>query len=108
MRLAAPEQFASVVKNKAESVTVINKVLTSQVKTFPNPFTENVVVEMNETPSSGTVFILYDLGGRVIQRFPISSMRTTITINNIASATYVYQVIDAKKKLIASGKLIKM
>ncbi len=108
MKLVAPEQFASVLKNKSESITVINKVLTTEVKTFPNPFTDNVVVEMSEAPASGTIFILYDLGGRVIQRFPINNKRTSITISNIAPATYVYQVIDAKKKLIASGKLIKL
>jgi hypothetical protein len=105
--LTAPEQFTSVLKNNDNSLTVKNKITTLQVKTFPNPFLSDIILEMSELPSDGTTFILYDLGGKMIKHQRIISMRSNIQLGNLPSAIYIYQVIDGKKKLISSGKLVK-
>lgn len=105
--LAAPEQFTSIVKNNDNSLTVKGKVTTLQIRTFPNPFQSDIILEMTQAPDKGTVFILYDMGGRLIKQQVISNMKTNIQLGNLPSATYIYQVIDGKKKLISSGKLVK-
>ncbi|MEI9910680.1 MAG: T9SS type A sorting domain-containing protein [Bacteroidota bacterium] len=101
--LAAPEQFTSIVKNNDHSLTVKGKVTTLQIRTFPNPFQGDIILEMTLAPGEGTVFILYDISGRLIKKQLIVSTKTNIRLANLPSATYIYQVIDGRKKLISSG-----
>lgn len=105
--LTAPEQFTSVQKNDARDITVMNKVVTTQVRTFPNPFQREVILEMSEQPGEHTFFILYDLTGKMIKQQRIVNKKTRIELGNLPSATYIYQVVDDKKALISSGKLVK-
>lgn len=105
--LTAPEQFASILTNDANDITVMNKVVTMRVKTFPNPFQSDIVLEMAEPPVPGTIFILYDLNGKVIRLQPVVNMKTGIPLSNLPPATYIYQVVDGRKKLVSSGKLVK-
>lgn len=106
--LSSPEQFTSIVKNNDNSLTVKSKVTAPQIRTFPNPFQSDIILEMTQVPDDGTVFILYDLGGRMIKQQRIVNMKTNIQLGNLPSATYIYQVVDGKKKLISSGKLVKV
>ena len=105
--LTAPEQFTSVQKNNAKDLTVMNKVVTTQVRTFPNPFQSDIILEMSELPGEHTFFMLYDLTGKMIKQQRIVGQRTNIGLGNLPSATYIYQVVDDKKALISSGKLVK-
>ncbi|HEY6504539.1 MAG TPA: T9SS type A sorting domain-containing protein [Chitinophagaceae bacterium] len=105
--LTAPEQFVSIEKNDANSLTVKSKVVTTQVRTFPNPFLSDIILEMSGQPAVGTVFTLYDLNGKMIRQQLIVNMKTNIQLGNLPAATYIYQVVDGKKKLVSSGKLVK-
>lgn len=105
--LTMPEQFASVQKNDAKNLTIMNKIVATQIKTFPNPFQSDVIVEMSEQPAAGTLFILYDLSGKMIKQQQLSNSRTTIQLGNLPAAMYIYQVTDNKRKLLISGKLVK-
>jgi hypothetical protein len=105
--LTAPEQFASIVKNDANNLTVKSKVSATQVKTFPNPFQSDVILEMSDLPSDGTIFNLYDLTGKIIRQQRIVNLRTNIQLGNLPAATYIYQLVDGKGKLVSSGKLVK-
>jgi hypothetical protein len=105
--LTAPEQFTSIQKNDAQNITVMNKVVTTQVRTFPNPFQSDIILEMSEQPGEHTFFILYDLTGKMIKQQRIVNKKTSIELGNLPSATYIYQVVDDKKALVSSGKLVK-
>jgi hypothetical protein len=105
--LTAPEQFTNVQKNDAQNITVMSKVVTAQVRTFPNPFQREVILEMSEQPGERTFFILYDLTGKMIKQQRIVNKQTRIELGNLPSATYIYQVVDDKKALVSSGKLVK-
>ncbi len=104
---AAPEQFTSVQKNENNPVTVKSKLAFFQTKTYPNPFQGSITFEMNELPGENITFFLYDLSGRIIKQQPVNGIRTTISLDNISPATYVYQVLDKNRSVIASGKLVK-
>jgi hypothetical protein len=107
MQLADREQFASIVKNNTNTLAVLGKVITPQIRTFPNPFQNDIIVEMSQAPADGTSFLLYDLGGKLIKQLQLVNSKTTIPLGNLPSATYIYQVIDNNRKLIASGKLVR-
>jgi hypothetical protein len=105
--LTAPEQFARISKNDAGDLTMMSKVVTAQVRTYPNPFQSDIILEMGERPADGTTFTLYDLTGKMIRQQLITNMRTNVRLGSLPAATYIYQVVDAKRKLISSGKLVK-
>ncbi|MBL7740982.1 MAG: PD40 domain-containing protein [Chitinophagaceae bacterium] len=105
--LTAPEQFISIMKNDARNLTVKEKVTTTQVRTFPNPFLTDVIIEMNSEPGDGTIFLLFDLTGKQLKQQRVTSTKTSIQLSGLPAATYIYQVIDGKKRVIASGKLVK-
>lgn len=105
--LTAPEQFTSITKNDASTLTVKTKVTSTQIKTFPNPFLSDIVLEINGQPGDGTTFILYDLTGKPVKQQRIINRVSNIQLGSLPAATYIYQVVDKKKKLVASGKLVK-
>ncbi|MBL7743288.1 MAG: PD40 domain-containing protein [Chitinophagaceae bacterium] len=105
--LTAPEQFTSIAKNDANTLTVKTKVASAQIRTFPNPFFNEIILEMNEQPGEGTVFTLYDLTGKMLKQQQIVNNRTALQFDKLPAATYIYQVTDAKRKLVSSGKLVK-
>jgi hypothetical protein len=43
----------------------------------------------------------------MIKQQRIVSRRANIELGHLAAATYIYQVVDGKKKLIPSGTLVK-
>lgn len=104
--LKAEEFYAKVVDNKS-GLTVMNKVVTPEVKAYPNPFHNNIILEMDPAQVEGTVFSLYDLSGRLILSQRIATPRTDIRLNNLAGGTYVYQVVNSRKKMVSSGKLVR-
>jgi hypothetical protein len=103
----APEKFTEIKNNEAGDITVKNKVTTALTRAFPNPFQSYVVLEMNAVPENGATFILYDIGGKMIRQQKVNSAKTTIQLGNLPAATYIYHVLDADKRLISAGKLIK-
>ncbi len=106
-RLNAPEQFARVINNESGDLKVMNKVVSTEVKAFPNPFQNNIVIQSDGDVTDGATFLLYDLRGGLILKQRINSRRTDIQLNHLSSGTYVYQLVSPQQTMISSGKLVK-
>jgi hypothetical protein len=105
--LAAQEIFARVEKNNDNTLGVKSKIVNAEVRTFPNPFQHEVTIEMKQTPGPNTVFIIYEMSGRVLKRQQLVNLRSTIQLSQFPAGTYIYQVLEKQKTVLISGKLVK-
>ncbi len=73
----------------------------ANVKVYPNPFEEYVIVEVNE---AGSLFYLYDVLGNQIMQKAIQK-NEKIQIPQIAEGMYYYTITNKQKKMVQTGKL---
>jgi hypothetical protein len=104
---AGQEIFTSVEKNQNETVTIKSKMSSTMVRAFPNPFQHQITVELKEVPKANTVFILYDISGRILKQERLVGTINSIQLAELPAATYIYQVLDKKRTVLTSGKLVK-
>ncbi len=107
-KLEAMEKFETVTKNESGAIAVMNKVVTAKVRAYPNPFNDNITLEVDEESVEGSVVSIYDLRGALVSSERITGSRMTIELSQLAAGTYVYQVVNSKKKMLSSGKIVKV
>ena len=77
-----------------------------QVKVYPNPFTNNIVIDLNKNELSPT-FDLYDISGRKVLTTKLNNVTNRIQFNQPGTGVYIYKLTNKTGKVIASGKLVK-
>lgn len=92
------------------STTGINEQNNSDaVSVYPNPFSESAVLAVDSPLLKGAkgdvMFKLFDVFGKEVYQFPITSNRLIISRRGLASGMYFYQV-TAEEEKTASGKII--
>jgi hypothetical protein len=76
------------------------------VKIYPNPFTNNIVVNLNKNDFS-PIFDLYDISGRKVLTTKLNNVTNRIQFNQPGTGVYIYKLTNKTGKVIASGKLVK-
>jgi uncharacterized delta-60 repeat protein len=72
---------------------------------FPNPARDQVTVRCEQGSWKGAALQLHDATGRLVRAMTLDNdQETTISLADLASGLYIYQVMD-KGKLIAHGKI---
>ena len=61
---------------------------------YPNPTTENVLLNITNFTSNTLSYKLFDLNGKLISDNKITDSQTTIELKKFPSATYYFQIIN--------------
>ena len=78
----------------------------SDIKVFPNPFTQIATVEVVSKRSFQQLDLsIFDASGRLIRRESFNSMKFELQRKQLASGLYMYK-LEADGLLISSGKLL--
>lgn len=73
---------------------------------YPNPTTDFLTLEVDIADNENLFFQLYDMLGRLLVSKKLIDKRTTISMSNLAPATYFLKVID-NQKVVKTFKIIK-
>lgn len=72
---------------------------------FPNPSNGEITIKVENSYYQNGAFTLRDLNGRTILKSQINSEKTNISLTNVTTGMYLYELqIDGKSKL---GKIVK-
>ncbi|MBQ0788270.1 MAG: T9SS type A sorting domain-containing protein [Oceanihabitans sp.] len=77
------------------------------VKTFPNPATSELNLQVSNINSHKLSYKIYDFLGRLIKSDTISTEKTTINIEDLPNAAYLLNVFSENQNLIKSFKILK-
>ncbi len=77
-----------------------------QCSAFPNPTTENIILEVNNFELSTLNFQLYDIDGKLLETDKVVNNQTNIVMSNLAPAIYFLRIIDSGKT-VKTFKIIK-
>jgi len=73
------------------------------IKVFPNPSSSKFNFDgMNP----GDQIFVYDFTGTLLKQIPCNSISESVDLSSFSSALYYYRVIDEKRRILKSGKLI--
>lgn len=82
---------------------VVNKV---GLSIYPNPFSKTTIVKVGDySKYSSLTLEMYDLIGKKVGVFPLTSNETTINRGNMAKGVYVYKVIG-DSDLLSTGRVV--
>lgn len=73
---------------------------------FPNPTTNNLILEIKGNDMEKLSYQLFDAQGKLINQSPVLSQQTFIDLRALPAATYFLSVFQ-KNKCIRSFKLVK-
>jgi hypothetical protein len=74
------------------------------VKLYPNPATDLLVVELGELVKNGQ-FLVYSLDGKQLDVTPLSNLQNEVSVSSLPPGTYYYKVSDGKS-ILNSGSFI--
>jgi hypothetical protein len=90
-------------KNDSISNQSVTKTIIKNV--YPNPFTDNITIELTEkTPS---IFKIFDSNGRHIKTSKLDTDKYNMKLPNLKSGIYFLKILNHDLELIGDFKLIK-
>jgi hypothetical protein len=84
---------------------VIDREIEKSIKIYPNPATEEAIVELPATPSGNTFIYIYDLNGKIIRKQKVVSEINTVDLSGYEKGIYIIEVKG--KRISYKDKLIK-
>jgi hypothetical protein len=86
-----------------EYPTGIEQVLMPEVavKTYPNPASEVLNIELSKLLKSGS-FEIYSNGGKLVGTYPVAEQKKSISTYNLSNGAYYYRLLDGKS-LVNTG-----
>ena len=79
---------------------------TEQIRLYPNPFQNQLVVETKKWMDSKKYQLhFFDITGKLFKIHPIEN--TTIPTSNWQKGLYIYKLIDSNGSVIGKGKVVK-
>ena len=76
------------------------------VAVFPNPVTDNLILEITDFNFVGLRFLLYNISGKLIRSEEITGNRTNIPMGDFFPATYIIKIVHNNME-IKTFKIIK-
>ncbi|MBL0327941.1 MAG: SBBP repeat-containing protein [Bacteroidetes bacterium] len=92
---------------KMDKSTMVNEPshYPNKVAFYPNPFSNNAILEIKDYKNDNSVLYLFDIAGREIFKKQITNSKTEIQKGNLSPGMYFYKVLS-QRNLIDSGKII--
>lgn len=82
---------------------VVNKI---GLSIFPNPFSKTTIVKVGDVAKYNTITIaLYDLLGKKVGEYPLTTNETIIARGDLANGVYVYKVIG-DNDILSTGRVV--
>jgi hypothetical protein len=89
---------------KKKSQPIVETIRYEQLKIYPNPFQNKLIIDFNVQPESGTVLYLYDVSGKLILQQKINGKQTSL---NFTSPPGIYMFrVSSNERIISAGKLV--
>ncbi|MCC6691265.1 MAG: T9SS type A sorting domain-containing protein [Bacteroidia bacterium] len=97
------------VQHTYEIFTVGNNETTMKLslQAFPNPTTENLIVQISDYNNEKLSYQLVDMQGKLITIGQITTQQTQIEMRNLPLTTYFINVINQENKTVQTFKIIK-
>jgi hypothetical protein len=76
------------------------------ISIYPNPSTDYLILEINDTQREGLDFQLYDANGKILLNSKIKGNQTNICMGNYIPATYFLKLVEGQK-ILKTFKIIK-
>lgn len=73
---------------------------------YPNPTTDFLILEVDIADNENLFFQLYDILGKLLVSKKLIDKKTTVSMSNLAPATYFLKVTD-NQKVVKTFKIIK-
>jgi hypothetical protein len=86
-------------------VGVNNIELDNMIQVFPNPFTNEIHIQLNSTNKQINTLKIFTVLGQEVFNKNLENTKTTITSNDFPSGVYVYQILN-NNQVVQSGKMI--
>ena len=74
---------------------------------FPNPTSDNLILQLNDYNNEKLSYQLYDMQGKLISNGQVTALQTRINTASLPSATYFINVVNQENKKVQSFKIIK-
>lgn len=98
--------FVPIITLNLETSGINTTIIKDEIKVFPNPASQHVMIELGETVTQNTSVILFDAKGSAIPAvFGIENDRLVIERKELKCGMYFFQVFSDQRNL-KSGKLI--
>lgn len=105
------ESYATQVDYKDLGVTSAVSPVTddkNMVVITPNPVSNEAIFELKNIPPGKYELRLYDSNGKNVFVKELVSDHESVSLQSLGSGIYFYQIVDAKNKIIAIDKLMKV
>lgn len=86
---------------------VLNNVSPIELKLFPNPTKDFLILQATHIPSKNLIYSLLDGNGKIISTAKIADEKTIIDFTHLTTANYVLSIMDDANQVIQSYKIIK-
>ena len=77
----------------------------SEIKIYPNPFSNFTTIEIADSRFTKGDLAIYDMLGRVVHQQPLNLKRETLNLN-LPSGVYFYKISNEKNEIVGFGKLM--
>lgn len=75
--------------------------------TFPNPASDNIILQISDYNIEQLWYQLFDIQGKQLRNEQITTQKTQINMSSLPTATYLIKVINQGNKKVQSFKIIK-
>lgn len=82
------------------------KDITLDVKVYPNPAQDFLVLKLNQYATQGLSYQLLDMNGKILRKQAVNEDETQINMNNLAPALYLLKIYQSGHE-IKTFKIIK-
>jgi hypothetical protein len=79
----------------------------AQVVASPNPATDNATFTLHHVEPGHYTLCFLDINGNVLLTKSITSFSELVNLQSLSNGIYVYQLLDSKNHILATGKVVK-
>ena len=87
------------------TITEIPEINTSNLRIYPNPFSQEAVIEWEGNNIDDKIFELYDLQGRQLRKEEFTDNRLNFKRNQLQNGLYFFKITD-KNGILTQGKMV--
>lgn len=74
--------------------------LTLHASLYPNPTKGEVIIELEDMPSSQTFCQIYDVYGKMLRSCSLEHLSTTLSVSDLAQGVYLFQIKNRDKSWV--------
>jgi hypothetical protein len=74
---------------------------------FPNPTSDNLILQISDYNNEKLAFQLYDLQGKLLTSGLVTAQQTQISLASLPITTYFINIVNQENKNVQSFKIIK-